>query len=125
MTKPTTSSIMAAPVSTTPKRELVRPLVPRTVNVVPRLVAHSAAPAVKACRGVAPAKLCKAKESAIGTPMPVTAIPIDKKMFALRDRKDVERPPVEYLNILKWPDNIDQHLRFDILPSYTRSKRPK
>jgi hypothetical protein len=53
ITKPTTSSIIAALVRTTPRREAERPLEPRTVNVVPRLVEHNAAPAAKACSGVA------------------------------------------------------------------------
>jgi hypothetical protein len=48
MTRPTTSSIMAALVRTVPSRVFVRPLVPRMVKVVPRLVEHSAAPAAKA-----------------------------------------------------------------------------
>ena len=53
ITKPTTSSIIAALVRTTPRREAERPLEPRTVNVVPKLVEHNAAPAAKACSGVA------------------------------------------------------------------------
>lgn len=48
MTRPTTSSIIAALVRTTPRREVASPLELRTVNVVPRLVEHSAAPAAKA-----------------------------------------------------------------------------
>lgn len=46
-TKPTTSSIIAALVSTTPSLDCVKPLVPRTANVVPKLVEQSEAPAAK------------------------------------------------------------------------------
>jgi hypothetical protein len=114
---------MAALVSATLNLDLVRPLVPRMVNVVPRLVAHSAAPAAKACIDVAPAKLSKTKDNPIGTAIPVMAIPIDRTMFALRDRKDVDRPPIEYLSLSG--DHIDQNMRFDNIPSYTKSKRPR
>jgi hypothetical protein len=59
ITKPTTSSIMAALVSTTPRREEERPLALSTVKVVPRLVEQRAAPAAKAWRGVAPRRGCR------------------------------------------------------------------
>ena len=57
MARPITSSIMAALVSTTPKRVVVSPLVLRIVKVVPRLVEHKAAPAENACREVVLANL--------------------------------------------------------------------
>lgn len=50
---PTTSSIIAALVRTTPILVVLKPLVCMTVKVVPKLVEHNAAPAAKACSGVA------------------------------------------------------------------------
>ena len=47
MTNPTTSSSIAALVSTTPRRVAVNLLERRTAKVVPRLVEQSAAPAAK------------------------------------------------------------------------------
>lgn len=90
---PTTSSIIAAVVSTTPNRVTDSPLVAMTVKVVPRLVEHRAAPAAKACSGVAPTKPTRAYESAIGTVMPVRATPAERDRFAFSALKDVERPP--------------------------------
>ena len=48
ITRPTTSSIIAALVSTTPNLVDDSPLDARTVKVVPKLVEHKAAPAAKA-----------------------------------------------------------------------------
>lgn len=73
---------------------LDNPLVLRTVKVVPRLVEQSAAPAAKACRGVALERDCRVKERAIGKPIPVAATATERKMFAFRERKFVSRPPV-------------------------------
>lgn len=95
MARPTTSSSIAAEVSTTPSLVVVRPVVPRTVKVVPKLVEHKAAPAANACRGVAPANPWRANDRPIGTQIPVSATAIDRVMLALRDWKDVERPPEE------------------------------
>jgi hypothetical protein len=47
ITRPITSSIIAALVSTTPSLDFIKPLEPSTVNVVPKLVEHNAAPAAK------------------------------------------------------------------------------
>ena len=58
-TSPTTSSMTAAPVSMIPSRVFERPLVFKSVNVVPRLVEHSAAPAVKEPRDVVSARGCR------------------------------------------------------------------
>lgn len=93
MTRPTTSSIMAALVRTTPKRDLVSPLVVSTVKVVPKLVEQSAAPAANACNGVAPKRPWRTKESPIGALMPVIATPIDNRRLAFREEKEVARPP--------------------------------
>ena len=93
MTRPTTSSIMAALVKTTPRRDLVRPLVDRTVKVVPRLVEHRAAPAEKAWRGVAPSSCWRTKERPMGTPIPVAATAIDSSRLAFKEEKEVDRPP--------------------------------
>jgi hypothetical protein len=95
ITRPTTSSIMAALVKTTPSREDDNPLAASTVKVVPRLVEQSAAPAAKAWRGVAPRSPRREKESAIGRAMPVTATAEERRRLALRDLKEVERPPGE------------------------------
>ena len=73
----------------------MNPLVLRTVNVVPRLVEHNAAPAANAWRFDAPAKALRMKDSAIGTQMPVRATRMDKKRFALREVMDVDSPPTQ------------------------------
>lgn len=93
MTRPTTSSIMAALVSTTPSLELIRPVERSTVKVVPKLVEHKAAPAAKDWRGVASLSSWRMNESPTGTLIPVTAMHEDKKKLALRAFKDVESPP--------------------------------
>lgn len=93
ITRPTTSSIIAALVKTTPSLLFISPLDPRTVNVVPRLVEHSAAPAANACRGVAPVRLCRTKESPNGKATPVTATHEESHRLAFNDRREVERPP--------------------------------
>lgn len=94
MISPTTSSIMAAEVRTTPSRVEPRPLVPSRVNVVPRLVEHSAAPAAKAWTGEASAMDVRTNERPMGARMPVRATAMDKSRFALRAAKDVDNPPV-------------------------------
>jgi hypothetical protein len=86
---------MAALVNTTPSLDEDSPLDARTVNVVPRLVEHRAAPAAKACTGVAPTNSCRMKERAIGARMPVTATAEERKRLAFRDLKLLERPPVD------------------------------
>src|SRR6187200_1262223 len=95
MTRPITSSIMAALVRTTPSLDEDSPLEARTVNVVPRLVEQSAAPAANACRGVAPVKPWREKERAIGTSMPVIATAEESRRLAFKDLKEVDKPPVE------------------------------
>jgi hypothetical protein len=52
MTRPTTSSIMAAPTRTTPTRVLCKLAEDRIANVVPRDVEHREAPAEKAANGL-------------------------------------------------------------------------
>lgn len=94
MTRPTTSSIMAALVSTTPSRDVIRPVDRSTVNVVPRLVEHSAAPAANAWRGVAPLSFWRTKERPMGTVIPVMATHEDSQRLALRAPREVDRPPV-------------------------------
>lgn len=92
-TSPNTSSNTAAPVRTMPRRVVIRPLVFRTVNVVPRLVEQSAAPALKDPRGVASARGCKKNENAMGRHVPVKATKVDRSKFALKLEKGVDRPP--------------------------------
>ena len=69
MTRPTTSS-MAALARTTPSLDLMRPLVPKTVKVVPRLVEQSAAPAASG-----------------GTPT-------ERRKLDLNVLREVDRPPI-------------------------------
>jgi len=80
----------------TPIRVLTSPLVRRTVNVVPKLVEHKAAPAAKAWRGVALASCWRRNESPIGMLMPVMATTEERKRFAFSDENDSESPPVRY-----------------------------
>lgn len=94
ITKPTTSSITAALVVTVPRRVVVSWVVERMVKVVPRLVALSAAPAANAWSDVADTSSFKMKDSPIGTPIPVRATAVERRMFALRDLIEVDRPPV-------------------------------
>jgi hypothetical protein len=95
MIKPTTSSIIAALVSTTPKRLSVSPLVARTVNVVPNDVEHSAAPAAKACTGESGNSLRRTKDRPIGAAIPVRATAEDKKRLAFKAFRLLEMPPVK------------------------------
>lgn len=94
MINPTMSSIMAALVSTTPKRLSVSPLVESTVNVVPSDVEHSAAPAAKACTGESGKRPRRTKERPMGAAIPVRATAEDKNRFALRAFRLLEMPPV-------------------------------
>ena len=93
ITKPTTSSIIAALASTVPSRVAVNLLELRTVKVVPRLVEQSAAPAAKACNGVASDSGSSEKESAMGRTMPVAATSAERKRFAFKEEKETDRPP--------------------------------
>ena len=94
ITRPTTSSIIAAVVSTLPRRVDTKLLVPRTVNVVPRLVEHSAAPAAKDCIGVASAMGPRMNDRPIGAAMPVMATHVERRRFAFKLLMDVDSPPV-------------------------------
>lgn len=69
------------------------PLALRIVNVVPRLVEQSAAPAAKACMGVASTSDSRTKERAMGKLIPVIATATERERFALSERKFVSRPP--------------------------------
>lgn len=93
-TSPTTSSNMVALVRTVPILVWISPVVPRIVNVVPKLVEHRAAPAVNACRGVAITRARRENENAIGSPTPVKAMAVESSRFAFREAYDVERPPI-------------------------------
>jgi hypothetical protein len=104
MIKPTISSIMAALVSTTPSRLSARPLVARTVNVVPKDVEQSAAPAAKACTGVIGRNPSRAKERPTGAAMPVMATAVERKRLALRALKSLDRPPSRYIISRSRPD---------------------
>lgn len=90
---PTTSSIMAALARITPSLDFVKPLVPRTVNIVPRLVELSEAPAAKHCKGVALVSLIRTNDSPIGILIPVVATATASQILALRDFKEVDKPP--------------------------------
>lgn len=89
------SSSIAAVVRTVPRRVVVKPLVLSTVNVVPRLVEHSAAPAANACSGVDAVSLRSVKDNAMGKQMPVAATAMDIYILAFTAAKEVEMPPVE------------------------------
>lgn len=93
ITRPTTSSIIAALLSTTPRRLSVRPLVVRTVKVVPSDVEHSAAPAAKACTGETGRRPRRTKDRPIGAAMPVRATAEERKRFAFRAWRLLEMPP--------------------------------
>lgn len=93
MTSPTTSSSIAAVVRTVPSRVADNPVVLKIVKVVPKLVEQSAAPAAKACMGVAPTRGSKTKERAMGKEIPVIATATERKRFAFREEKFVSRPP--------------------------------
>lgn len=91
---------MAAVDKTVPRRVCVSPLVLSTVNVAPKLVEQRAAPAAKACKGVALLSLSSKKENAMGSKIPVAATPIDRPRFAFTAAKDVETPPVMHQNFI-------------------------
>ena len=93
MTRPTTSSSIAALVVTVPSRVAIKFVVDRIVKVVPRLVALRAAPAVKACKEFADANSLRIKDKPIGTPIPVTATQREITRFAFIDLIDVDSPP--------------------------------
>ena len=93
MTRPTISSNMAALAVTVPIRVAINCVVDRTVKVVPRLVALSAAPAAKACRELADNSFVRMKDKPIGAEMPVMATAREMRRFAFNDLIDVERPP--------------------------------
>ena len=97
MIKPTRSSSMAAVVRTVPNRVVLRPEVPTTVNVVPRLVEQRAAPAENACRALAPASTRNTYDNAIGSPIPVIATAIERPKVAFTEEYDVESPPMTEL----------------------------
>lgn len=119
MTRPTTSSSIAALVSTTPSLVSVSPVVPRMVKVVARLVEHKAAPAAKAWRAEAPAIPLRAKDKAMGRQIPVSATNIDSTMFALRDGNEVESPPGTYQQVM------EISVICSMLPSYTSRMSPR
>ena len=66
----------------------------RAAKVVPRLVDDKAAPAAKASRGLYPKPVCRrAKDSAVGVAIPVSAQKIDKGRLDSRTGRLVESPP--------------------------------
>src|SRR5450756_775317 len=85
ITSPTTSSIMAAPTSTTPTRVCCIPAEDKIANVVPKEVEHSEAPAEKPASGLGYAapellekgKTSKMKDKAMGIKRPIVATEID------------------------------------------------
>lgn len=96
-TSPTTSSSIAALVSTVPRRDAVNPLAPRIENVVPKLVAQRAAPAANDWRGVADISSPRTNEKPIGNAMPVRATATERIKFAFREANEVERPPGRHI----------------------------
>lgn len=93
MTRPTTSSIIAALVNITPKRVVVSPLVRSKVNVVPKLVEHNAAPAAKHWSRDALAKHLRRKDSPMGIQILVVTTIVERMKFALSDPNEVDNPP--------------------------------
>ena len=61
---------------------------------MPRLVEQRAAPAVKACKGVADTRLQRQKAKPIGKQTSVNATRVEIAAFAFRDLKLVGRPPL-------------------------------
>lgn len=90
---PTTSSIIAALVRTTPILVVLKPLDCMTVKVVPKLVEHNAAPAAKACNDVAFASNSRIYDNPIGRAIPVTATPEERARLAFKDLNEVVSPP--------------------------------
>ncbi|KAL2042906.1 hypothetical protein N7G274_004666 [Stereocaulon virgatum] len=84
MIRPTTSSSIAAVVRTVPSCVVVKPLVLSTVNVVPKLVDDSAAPAAKAYNSVAFARAKMQNEKGIGKQMPAKGTATDMTKFDLQ-----------------------------------------
>lgn len=99
--RPTTSSIMAAPTSTTPALVFCMPADERIAKVVPKDVEQSEAPAENAARGVGYAvpelvekgKLSKMKDNAMGISKPIVATDIDMYAVFFSDAKSVFSPP--------------------------------
>jgi len=85
---------MAADVNTTPNQVFTNLAEERIANVVPRLVAESAAPETKHCRYVAVVRGLRTKLSATGTQIPVRATKMERKRLETRDRSEVPRPPI-------------------------------
>jgi len=97
ITRPTTSSSMAAVTSTAPTLVEVNWAVERIANVVPSEVEESAAPAAKALSlltSVDVNKGIRSNERAIGARIPVNATRIDGPKVCFRRCKSVVRPPV-------------------------------
>ena len=80
----------------------MRPLVARTVNVVPRDVEHSAAPAANACTGESGRRPRRTNEMPIGAAIPVRATAEDKKRFAFKAFKLLEMPPNDMSVDVAW-----------------------
>ena len=101
MTRPTTSSIMAAPIRTTPTRVFCRPADDIIANVVPRDVEHSEAPAENAAKGLGYAvpalvgngRTRRINDNAIGINNPTVAIDIDIYALLRSNVRSVLRPP--------------------------------
>jgi len=81
---------MAVDVNTTPNQVFTNPAEGRIANVVPRLVAESAAPETKHCRCCG----LRTKLSATGTQIPVRATKMERKRLETRDWSEVPRPPI-------------------------------
>nr|ODN95480.1 hypothetical protein L204_04020 [Cryptococcus depauperatus CBS 7855] len=71
-----------------------RPLEPKTVKVVPRLVEQSAATAAKHWIDVAWMRSRRMKDSPMGRPIPAMATPVERYIFALSELSDVDKPPL-------------------------------
>ncbi|CAL3972239.1 unnamed protein product [Diplocarpon coronariae] len=101
ITSPTTSSIIAAPTSTTPTFVLCNPAEDRIANVVPREVEQSEAPAENAASGlgyVVPERPEKGnarriKDRARGIRRPTVATDIERYTVFRRSARSVLSPP--------------------------------
>lgn len=77
-----------------PIRVRANPEEARIENVVPRLVADSAAPAAKAWSDVVPGTMqIRRKEREIGRRMPVVATAVERGRLDSRGAREVDRPP--------------------------------
>ena len=98
MTRPTTSSIMAAVTRTVPSLVVVSFAADRIAKVVPSEVDERDAPAANAVRDdtfVDVNRGMRMKDKAIGNPIPVIATSMDGMSVSLSNSRFVVRPPAK------------------------------